>query len=140
MRLWWWMMVGRQTVKQQVVHEALRQRGVFSSAQDVHAALRAAGHQVGLATVYRHLQTFAQQGRVDAVRSDDGEMLYRWCGDGATGRHHHHLVCRRCGRAEEIEAPEVERWAESTAARFGFTGVDHTVELAGTCPACAGAE
>ena len=43
--------------------------------------------------------------RVDMLRVDDGEARYRLC---ASDDHHHHLVCRECGRTVEIEGPAVE--------------------------------
>jgi Fur family ferric uptake transcriptional regulator len=107
----------------------------FTSAQDLHARLREQGEPVGLTTVYRHLQFLADAGELDVVRNDDGENLYRRCG---THQHHHHLVCRTCGRAVEIEGPEIEAWAERVAAAEGFTTITHTLEIYGTCPTCAG--
>jgi Fur family transcriptional regulator, ferric uptake regulator len=46
-------------------------------------------------------------------------------------------VCRRCGLTKEIEGGEVERWSQRVAAEQGFVDVDHTVEVFGTCAACA---
>ena len=105
----------------------------FTSAQDLHASLRGAGAKVGLATVYRTLSTLVDTGEVDVLRNDDGESVYRMCSTG----HHHHLVCRSCGRTVEIEGPAVERWADSVAAEHGFTAVEHTLEIVGTCDDCA---
>ena len=126
----------RATRQGRAVQEALRAAGGFRSAQDVHAALRARGDAVGLSTVYRHLQSLADDGRVDAIQSPAGETTYRFCG-GAEAAHHHHLVCRVCGRAEQIEGPAIERWAESVAVEHGYTDVDHTIELFGTCASCS---
>ncbi len=106
----------------------------FRSAQQLHAALRAQGAKVGLTTVYRTLQRLAEAGEVDQMRMPAGEQLYRRCG---RGRHHHHLVCRGCGATVELEGPDVERWAEQQAAEHGFTDAIHTVEIFGTCAACA---
>jgi Fur family ferric uptake transcriptional regulator len=126
----------RSTRQGGAVREALRAAGGFRSAQDVYAALRADGEAVGLSTVYRHLQSFADDGLVDVIHTPEGETTYRYCGDRATG-HHHHLVCRVCGRAEEVEGPAIERWAATVAEEHGYTDVDHTVELFGTCGDCS---
>lgn len=113
----------------------LRAAPGFLSAQDLYADLRAAEIRIGLATVYRILQAMVSSGEADLVRSTDGEALYRLCrSDG----HHHHLLCRGCGRAEEIDAAVVEDWARAVAARHGFVAVEHTVEFVGTCADCAG--
>jgi Fur family ferric uptake transcriptional regulator len=107
----------------------------FRSAQDIHAALRAAGEQVGLTTVYRHLALLTEEGRVDALQTAEGELVYRRCHSDA---HHHHVVCRRCGRGSEIELPDLEAWAETMAAELGYTEVTHTVEIFGICADCRG--
>jgi Fur family ferric uptake transcriptional regulator len=106
----------------------------FCSAQQIHAELRRRGEHIGLTTVYRHLQVLTEDGRVDAITSAGGETLYRRC---STGAHHHHLICRNCGRSVEVEGKAVEHWAEQVAREAGFTEVGHTVELFGLCPDCS---
>lgn len=123
----------RLTRQQQAVSDILDARGDFRSAQEWHAALKDDGSPVGLATVYRTLQSLADAGRIDVLRTPAGESLYRACSAG----HHHHLVCRECGRTVEISAGEVERWAVATATAYGFTAVDHTVEIVGCCAPCS---
>lgn len=124
----------RLTRQQTAVADALGETADFTSAQDLHARLRSAGHPVGLATVYRALQTLADEGDVDVLRTDDGESVYRRC---RTDSHHHHLVCRQCGRTVEVEGPAVEKWADAVSARHGFRDVTHTLEIFGTCSDCA---
>jgi Fur family transcriptional regulator, ferric uptake regulator len=124
----------RSTRQAAAVRDALAERACFTSAQDLHADLRDRGERVGLTTVYRRLQALADAGVADTIRTADGESVYRLC---RTGRHHHHLVCRVCRRAVEIEATEVERWTRQVAEAEGFTDVEHTVEVLGTCSTCA---
>lgn len=116
--------------KRDLVLGALQRSADFQSAQDVHAHLRTAGQKIGLATVYRVLQAMQEAGEVDALRNESGEVTYRNC---ESDHHHHHLVCRQCGRTVEVEGPTVEKWAASTAAAHGFTDVSHTVEIFGVC-------
>jgi Fur family ferric uptake transcriptional regulator len=118
------------------VRRALLAEDGFRSAQDVYAALRADGQGIGLSTVYRHLQTFAEQGLADVIHSADGETTYRFCGPSGDAKHHHHLVCRRCGRAEELEGRAIERWADEVARAHGYVEVEHTVEVFGLCASC----
>jgi Fur family ferric uptake transcriptional regulator len=124
----------RKPTRQQVaVAELLERSDDFTSAQMVHARLREAGAAVGLATVYRTLQSMVDAGTVDVLRTDDGESVYRAC----STHHHHHLVCRACGRTVEVEGPAVEKWADKVASEHGYTGVTHTLEIFGTCADCA---
>lgn len=124
----------RSTRQKRALAAALAESDVFRSAQDLHAELRARGETVGLTTVYSQLRALADAGQVDVLRSDEGETLYRRC---MTDEHHHHLVCRDCGRTVEVEGPEVERWAEHTAELHHFVDVRHTLEIVGTCPTCS---
>jgi Fur family ferric uptake transcriptional regulator len=121
--------MARSTRQRTAVGEAYGELEGFHSAQDVHARLRAAGDPIGLSTVYRAVQALTEDGELDSIRTDTGETLYRRC----STEHHHHLVCRVCGRTVEVEGPDVERWAESVAAANGFSEISHTVEIVGTC-------
>jgi Fur family ferric uptake transcriptional regulator len=123
----------RPTRQRRAVAAALQSCEEFRSAQEIHDLLRRNGENVGLSTVYRTLQALADKGDVDVLRTEDGEALYRRC----SATHHHHLVCRDCGRTLEVEGPTVERWAGSVAEKHGFTDVSHTLEIFGTCPACS---
>jgi Fur family transcriptional regulator, ferric uptake regulator len=127
----------RSTTQGSAVRDALLEQSGFRSAQDIYATMRAGGRAVGLSTVYRHLQSFVDQGLADVIHTPDGETTYRYCGGSARKGHHHHLVCRSCGRAEEVEGRAVERWAAGVAEKHGYVDVDHTVEVFGVCADCA---
>src|SRR3954470_20707815 len=122
----------RPTRQRRAVATALQSFEDFRSAQEIHDLLRRSGDNVGLSTVYRTLQALADSGEVDMLRTEDGEAVYRRC----STTHHHHLVCRTCGRTVEVEGPAVEKWAEAVAGRHGFTDVSHSLEIFGTCPDC----
>ncbi len=125
----------RNTRQRSAVLTLLAELDDFRSAQDLHAMLRARGDSVGLATVYRTLQALVDDGQVDVLRGSDGEAVYRRC----SPVHHHHLVCRSCGRTVEVADPPVERWAAKMAAEHGFADVQHQLEVFGTCGPCSAA-
>lgn len=124
----------RSTRQKRALAAVLDSSASFRSAQDLFTDLRARGENVGLTTVYNQLRALAEAGELDALRSPDRETLYRRCD---SVNHHHHLVCRDCGRTVEVEGPEVERWAASVAHIHGFVDVTHTLEIEGTCGNCA---
>lgn len=125
----------RRTRQRVTIAEVLGALEEFRTAQDIHDLLRRRGDAVGLATVYRTLQSMAEAGEVDVVRLPDGQASYRACGE-ATHDHHHHLICRSCGRAVEVEFAGVEELITKLAKQHGFTGVDHSIELHGLCADC----
>jgi Fur family ferric uptake transcriptional regulator len=123
----------RVTKQRLAVSAALDELDDFVSTQELYRILQNQGVSVSLATAYRILQSLAEDGLVDVLRNGEGEAVYRRC--AVTG-HHHHLLCRNCGKAVEVEAPAVETWAARIAQEHGYTEVAHTVEIFGLCPDC----
>ncbi len=124
----------RTTRQRRAVYDVLVENENFASAQELHQRLRAIGVKVGLATVYRTLGAMAHDGEIDVLRGEDGELRYRRC---ATEAHHHHLVCRDCGRVVEVVGHALESWVADAARQHGFDDVHHALEFIGTCRDCA---
>lgn len=124
----------RMTRQRETVAGVLESVDGFHTAQELYEMLLADGERIGLATVYRTLQLFAENDMVDVMRNSEGEAIYRSC--HSAGQHHHHLLCRTCGKTIEIDGPTVEAWALQVGAQHGFTDIEHTIELYGTCEVC----
>src|SRR3954465_8922890 len=122
----------RTTRQRAAVRGVFQDLDGFHSAQEVHARLRDAGDPIGLSTVYRAVQSLADDGELDSIRTHSGEALHRRCGPPPRP----HRVCRRCGLTVEVAGPAVERWADRIADEHGFADVSHTLEIFGTCAAC----
>jgi Fur family ferric uptake transcriptional regulator len=114
------------------VLSVLERVGGFASAQEVYQLLQRGNQSIGLTTVYRALQSLLDDKVVDTLRRDDGEAIYRLCGEN----HHHHLVCKSCGTTIEIQANAIEKWAQQMASDHGFREVGHTAEIFGICKKC----
>ena len=104
------------------------------SAQEIHDRLRGDGRVVGLASVYRALDTLAQLSLVH--RLDVGGTA---CYEPAdpSGQHHHHAICRRCGKKDPFSDPELERVIHALGERLGYEVGGHDIVLHGACPDCA---
>lgn len=111
---------------------ALERVGGFASAQELHLVLKRNHESIGLTTVYRALQGLVNDKNVDLLRKEDGEAIYRLCGEN----HHHHLVCKSCGKTVEIEGGAIEKWAMKAASKNGFRQIGHTAEIFGLCSDC----
>lgn len=123
----------RATRQRDAVSEALERAEGFRTAQELYDDLRARDEKVGLTTVYRTLQLLVDSGAVDVLHTGEGEAVYRRC---SGTDHHHHLVCRSCRAAIEIESPDVEAWTGRIARRHGFAATSHVVEIYGLCSTC----
>ena len=95
------------------------------SAEDVDLALRAAGEEVGLATVYRVLTQFQGAGLVDRHNFEAGHSVFEL----AKGDHHDHMVCEGSGEVIEFTDPVIEKRQREIAAEHGYELVDHSLVL-----------
>ena len=124
----------RKTRQLEAVLSAVRGMTDFQSAADIFTKLQLNGTPVGLATVYRNLAALAEDGILDTVKSTDGTTLYREC---ESSEHHHHLVCRSCGKTEEFHLKGLEETLNEMGRKMGFSALSHTVELTGVCSKCS---
>lgn len=109
--------------------------GSHLSAEDVHQRLLGAEGGVSLATVYRTLRLLSSLDLLQELELPDGGRRFELAGD-AQHRHHHHLVCVRCGRTEEFENGSVLSAGGEAAALHGFTLLDCVLNVRALCPAC----
>ena len=102
------------------------------SAEDVYRALLDAGEDVGLATVYRVLTQFETAELVIRHNFEGGHAVFEM----ASGRHHDHLVCVRCGRISEFVDDMIEARQREIAAARGYAITDHRLTIYGICNGC----
>ncbi len=103
------------------------------SAEAVYSALLESGEDVGLATVYRVLTQFEAAHIVIRHRFDTGHAVFEL----DDGEHHDHLVCMTCGQVEEFLDPIIEAQQLKVAKKLGFTIIEHSLCLYGTCRNCS---
>ena len=114
--------------------EYLERQDCCRSAQEIVDGIRARGGTVGVASVYRALETLADLRLVQRVDVGDGIARFEPSRDGA--RHHHHLVCGDCGKVEAFEDAALERELSRVADRLGYAVDGHDVVLRGACDEC----
>jgi len=121
------------TRPREAVAEVLRAERRFFSANEIHRALSRRDAKVSLSTVYRTLEYLYAKGDATVRRDDSGESTYMHC---VPEHHHHHAICQRCGRVEDVDCDAIERFAESLRSIHGFELDGHRMEFLGRCRAC----
>lgn len=117
------------------VVELLDRQNCCLSAQEIFDGLRKARRPVGIASVYRALETLVDLRLVKRVDAGDGVARYEPA--PVDGDHHHHLVCRDCGKVEAFTDPRLERAIDRVAGGLGYSVDEHEVVLTGACRDCA---
>ena len=121
------------TKPREQIAAVLRVSKRFLSAADIHRALDDSHAKVSLSTVYRTLEHFIDKGEVTVRIDDAGESTYMLC---EPQHHHHHAICRACGKVEDVDCTVVEQFSHSLRQLHGFEIDGHKMEFMGRCSAC----
>jgi len=95
------------------------------TAEDVYKVLLDAHDDIGLATVYRVLNQFADAGLVMRRHFESGQAVYEL----DDGEHHDYMVCLDTGQVIEFMSEEIERLQREVAAQHGYEIEDHSLVL-----------
>ena len=115
------------------VLELLARQACCASAQELHDLLVAEGRSVGIASVYRVLDTLTELRLVRRVDVGDGIARFEPAG---ANEHHHHVVCDDCGKVEPFSDASLERAIALASSRIGYAVGAHEVVLRGECGDC----
>ncbi|MFD2262543.1 Fur family transcriptional regulator [Lacibacterium aquatile] len=87
-------------------------------------------------TVYRALDFLLEQGLIHRLESRNA---FIGCPDPDHPHQGQYLICDTCGTVTELADDEMVAAIDTLAARKGFKPKRSTVEISGTCAACAAA-
>jgi Fur family transcriptional regulator, peroxide stress response regulator len=123
------------TPQRLAVIRALLASGNHPSPDDIYAAVRQSHPNVSLATVHRILKQFCEVGEARKVTLLHDVARY----DGNV-EPHHHVLCVRCRRIEDIEIPQVDKLLEGTPSLGQFALLRCSLEIDALCRRCQLAE
>jgi Fur family ferric uptake transcriptional regulator len=117
------------------VVEALDGQRCCLTATEIHERVKRRRPRIGIASVYRALETLAALGLVHRVELGSGGALYEPA--APDGDHHHHLVCGDCGKVEAFSDERLEQAIDTVSRTAAFRIHEHDVVLRGRCQRCA---
>jgi Fur family transcriptional regulator, ferric uptake regulator len=121
-----------RTRSQDRILQLLKQFDRGISAQDIYVELRTRNQTVGLATVYRALESLKLEGIIQGRSLPTGESLY-----SCVQADRHHLTCLHCGQSIPIDECPVEQLEQRLESLHKFKIYYHTLEFFGVCANCA---
>jgi Fur family transcriptional regulator, ferric uptake regulator len=123
----------RMTPQRQLILEVVASMRGHISVDEVYRQVSARYPDVNITTVYRTLEVLEDRGLVRHTHFHDGRSQYERTDEPP----HQHLVCRACGRDQEMDLSVLEPLAEDLRQRYGFTAdLSHTA-IVGLCRACS---
>ena len=103
------------------------------SAEDLLKILQQRRLKVHRATLYRELDFLVDKQVIHTVNLDDGQLRYEY----VDRDHHHHLICLKCRKVEDVEMENDVESLEAVAAKKNkFKILKHSLEFFGWCRDC----
>ena len=119
------------TPQRLAIYRALAGTEAHPSPDDLHTAVRRELPTVSLGTVYKTLDTLSSAGLVRRVESPAGVGRY-----DANLDSHHHVVCVRCHRVEDVYSPSLDGVRAPAGVKSRYQLLEHGVQFRGVCEAC----
>jgi Fur family peroxide stress response transcriptional regulator len=124
----------RLTPQRLAVLRALVESTDHPSVEQVYEEVARQHPMISRATVYKTVETLKGMGQVLELEFSGAGNRY----DGRRVEPHPHLVCRGCGRIEDLELPGLMREATEVAQKRGYQLLGHRLDFYGLCPECQG--
>lgn len=124
----------KNTTQREVILAAMFKHKGHYTPEEIHGFTQKeeGGKNIGIATVYRALNFFEQEGFATSISFGADGKKYEL----NIKAHHDHMICDECGKIIEFESDEIERLQESEAAKKGFLIKTHAMQLRGICAQC----
>ena len=117
----------RMTGQRRVIARVLSNATDHPDVEEVYRRSNDVDERISLATVYRTVRLFEEQGILERHDFGDGRARY----EEAEGSHHDHLIDMDTGQVIEFRDDEIERIQERVARELGYRLVGHRMELYG---------
>lgn len=121
----------RLTPQRMMVFSAIHESDHHISAEEIYKQIRARYPNVNISTVYRTLELLKKLGLVTEIELDG---IYRY--HHADKGHHHHLICRKCGRVLQLDASVLEPVQGTILRKYGFKADLNHLAVFGHCVQC----
>ncbi|AZT89739.1 transcriptional repressor [Caldicellulosiruptor changbaiensis] len=116
------------------IYKVLNSSNQCLSADEILNMLKNKNFKINLATVYRNLELFVQNGIV--VKSTINRKHFF---EIKKNEHHHYFVCIKCNAKAEIVDCKINL-IEEELNKMNFKILDHNLEVYGICDKCCGRE
>jgi Fe2+ or Zn2+ uptake regulation protein len=125
----------RATPQRRVVLQFLVRRRIHATAEEILEAVNRAVPRASRATVYNVVRDLVCAGLVRELSADGRASRY-----DARIERHHHFVCDRCGRLEDVEWFDVAPPVRRLKSLAGHTVREYELIMRGACAACSRAD
>ena len=119
------------TKQRQVILDLIQNSDGHMTADQIHTVLKEQDVKIGIATVYRNLNTLFDQKLINRVRHPELGFIY----DKNT-LDHYHFRCVECDKIQDVEVPYQDHVHELVENELGVVVLSHDMNFEGICSEC----
>lgn len=124
---------GYRVTKQRIlILDAVCDGNTHTTLGQIYARIRVHDPSIDRSTLYRTLKLYVELGIVVSAEPGDGETYY----EIAKPHRHHHLVCRKCGREQEIDHTIIKNMFDQLHDIYDFSADSDHLVIMGICIDC----
>ena len=122
----------RLTPQRLMILSAIHGSDHHISAEEIYGQVHVKYPNVNISTVYRTLELLKELGLVTETDLGGGKFRYHSVEKG----HHHHLICRKCGRVFELDESVLKPVEGTIIRKYGFKADLSHLAVFGNCVVC----
>ena len=132
----------RLTAPRKLVIQILIETDKHLSVEDIYVSALKTNPSIGMATVYRTVDLFAQTGVIQKFDIGDGKARYELTNNPKKKGHHHHLICIRCKEIVDYtdfikdEVQLMNKTETALSQKYHFQIMHHIIHFYGLCESC----
>ncbi|MEN9205310.1 MAG: transcriptional repressor [Thermostichales cyanobacterium BF4_bins_65] len=130
--------MSRQSRSLQQILDTLSRHQQPMSAQEIFVALRGQQQSLGLATIYRGIETLCNEGKLQQIHLGDNQAYYYLLPHD--GHNRHYLICTECRSVIALSSCPVEDLENRLSKQYNFVIERHVLDFYGVCARCRGHE
>ena len=120
------------TPQRRLLLSVMKEAGTHLDARELYRRASERNTNISLATVYRNVRLFKEQGLIEEKHLGQMRCYY----EIRRGAEHQHLVCRACGQVIEFESPLVRELVAEVQRKNEFCVTRVELCLEGYCNKC----
>lgn len=121
----------RFSTQREIVAQIIIGEGKHMSAEEVTAKAKKINPKIGIATVYRNLNSLADEGKIVRHRDKNQGFVY----DG-NPEPHYHFECDTCGSIFDLPIKYNEQLDQLVSSELGLDVKNHITTFYGQCSKC----
>lgn len=116
-----------------IIDTILEKENWHFTAEELFEAVRERDNEIGMATVYRTIELLKELEIIHVLDFNEESRKYELFVEDS---HHHHLICKRCGKLIEFNDKDIDYFEKELEKKYDFSVTEHKLSFYGYCSKC----